>query len=119
MCKRLANNTIVINRYKNPHEHNHPVPVGSEDGGDFIPGQQVFTDGTTVCQFTLSNFTSETTVSNFPPLSLSGTYHPLFAVGPLNASGKLFIKILEEMWKELSLKKRMNSSEIKIVSFMF
>lgn len=89
MCKRLANDTIVINRYANPgspKDHTPPEPAGVEHGGLFTPLPSEFKDGTVTCQFTLSNFTSS--ILNQPntldPLSLSRAYHPLFAVGLLN-----------------------------------
>jgi hypothetical protein len=92
MCKRLANNTVVINRYINPEDHKHPQPAGSEQGGTLTPIQQQFSDGVVICQFNLSNFTTQTfgQLKDLNPLSQSTLYHPLFAVGALNSTSKSF-----------------------------
>ncbi|CAF0777541.1 unnamed protein product [Rotaria sordida] len=88
MCKQLANNTIVINRYINPNKHEHPEHAGSEQGGILTPVQQQFRDGVVICQFTLSNFNIETfqQLKTISPLSQTASYHPLFAVGLLNST---------------------------------
>jgi hypothetical protein len=92
MCKRLSNDTIVLNRYINPgdYEHSDPVPAGSEQGGILTLGQQTFTDGVVTCQFTLSNFTTGRSpqLKGLEPLSPSRSYHPLFAIGSLFDVGK-------------------------------
>ena len=90
MCKRLANDTIVINRYINPGDHDHPEPAGSEDGGVFTPDEQQFNNGVVVCRFHLSNFTTQTfgQLKAIQSLSQSIKYHPLFAVGMLNENSK-------------------------------
>jgi len=100
MCKRLANDTIVINRYANPgspKDHTPPEPAGIEHGGLFTPLPSEFKDGIVTCQFTLSNFTSSTLnqPNTLDPLSLSRAYHPLFAVGLLNSDSKLFFKEIQ------------------------
>ncbi|CAF1267253.1 unnamed protein product [Rotaria sordida] len=89
MCKRFANDTIVIQRFINPRKHTPPVPAGSEQGGIFIPLPGKFIDGVVTCQFTLSNFTSQRVkqLNTLKPLSQSGKYYPLFAVGLLNSTG--------------------------------
>ena len=90
MCKRLSNDTVIINRYVNPHENNSPQPAGSEDGGLFTPLPSTFVDGIVTCQFSLSNFTSQTLTQPqvLNPLSQSGEYYPIFAVGKLYANSK-------------------------------
>jgi hypothetical protein len=86
ICKRLANDTIVVNRYINPHEHHEPVPAGDEQGGTFTPGQQQFDEGVVICRFTLSKFATQTLAqpNAILPLSQSTPYHPKFAVGILD-----------------------------------
>ncbi len=90
MCQRLANDTIVIKRYINPGDHDPPVSAGSEDGGFFTSGPSQNNNGVITCQFNLSNFTTQTfgKLKNPLPLSQSGNYYPLFAVGLLDSSGK-------------------------------
>lgn len=92
MCKRLADDTVVINRYANtgdPHDHEPPEPAGIERGGLFTPLPSQFLDGIVICQFTLSNFTSPTfkQFNGLDPLSQSRSYHPIFAVGDLDTDG--------------------------------
>ena len=74
----------------NPGWHLHPVPAGTAQGGVFTAEKATFDAGIVICQFTLSNFTTmEITNSNdVPILSQSILYHPLVAIGPLNASSK-------------------------------
>lgn len=93
MCKRLVNDTVVINRYVNPGfpiDHMPPEPAGTERGGVFKPLPSQFVDGVVTCQFTLSNFTSQTLKqpNKLNPLSQSGSYHPIFAVGSLHANSE-------------------------------
>jgi hypothetical protein len=92
MCKRLANNTVVINRYVNPEDHEPPQRAGSEQGGTLTPIQQQFSDGVVTCQFNLSNFATQTLgqLKDLDPLSQSTPYHPVFAVGALNSTSKSF-----------------------------
>jgi hypothetical protein len=87
LCKRLADNTIVINRFKNPDGHHAPEPAGTKDGGLFVPGRQQYLEGVVICQFTLSDFAQTTSeqVTDLKPLSQSGSYYPLFAAGPLDS----------------------------------
>lgn len=94
MCKRLPNDTVVINRYANPGNHTRPQPAGIEHGGLFLPLTSQFLDGIVTCQFTLSNFTSQTLTQPavLNPLSQSGKYHPIFAVGKLDDNSKSFFK---------------------------
>ncbi|UJR36510.1 hypothetical protein I4U23_029231 [Adineta vaga] len=86
ICKRLSNDTIVINRYVNPEDHDPPEPAGSEQGGIFTPGLQLFKEGVVTCQFNLSNFTTQTfgQLKTLDPLSQSRQYHPLIAIGVLD-----------------------------------
>jgi hypothetical protein len=94
MCKRYADDKIAIERFVNPLNHSHPVPAGSEDGGIFTPLPSTFKDGVVTCQFALSNFDTKTVknLNELRPLSQSERYHPLFAVGVVNATtGKSFI----------------------------
>ncbi|CAF1601840.1 unnamed protein product [Rotaria magnacalcarata] len=88
MCKRLADDTIVINRYINPDGHHHPEHAGSEQGGTFTPIQQEFHNGVVLCQFSLSNFTDGwiEDIKTIDPLSPSKKYYPLFAIGLLNTT---------------------------------
>jgi len=97
MCKRLLNDTVVINRYANPGNHTPPQPAGTEYGGLFTPLPSQFLDGIVTCQFSLSNFTSQTLTQpeGLDPLSQSGNYHPIFAVGKLDANSKSFFKKLK------------------------
>lgn len=93
MCKRLDNDTVVIKRYANPGSpsvHTPPEPAGIERGGLFTPLPTQFQDGIVTCQFTLSNFTSQTStqVNALNPLSQSGSYHPIFAVGLLDSDSE-------------------------------
>jgi hypothetical protein len=92
MCKRLANDTIVINRYINPKHHHDPEPAGSEQGGVLTLGQQTLIDGVVTCQFNLSNFS--TTIfeglKDLNPLSPSEKYHPLFAIGLLDTTNGIY-----------------------------
>jgi hypothetical protein len=90
MCKRCANDTIVINRYINPHQHERPQPAGPDQGGLLTPGPSQLVDGAVICQFNLSNFATQTfgQVNELKPLSQSGNYHPIFAVGLLGNESK-------------------------------
>ncbi|CAF1078099.1 unnamed protein product [Adineta steineri] len=92
MCKRYADDTIVINRYVNPNKHEEPEPAGSEDGGVFTPGKQEFNEGIVICRFSLSNFTSQISgqLQEVKPLSQSNKYYPIFAVGLLDEYRKSF-----------------------------
>ena len=91
MCKRLANDEIVINRYVNPGDHDPPELPQADAGGVFTPGKQQFADGTVICRFTLSNFTAQTLkqVQTLEPLSQSKQYHQLIAIGVLDKHSKL------------------------------
>ena len=93
MCKRFANNSIVIQRFVNPEGHHPPVPAGSEQGGVFTPLPSKFIDGNVICQFSLSDFAPETLkkLDTLRPLSPTAKYHPLFSVGRLNSTGKIDI----------------------------
>ncbi len=91
MCKRLLNDTVLLNRYQNPPgDHVDPEPAGSEEGGVISLGQRIYADGVVTCQFNLSNFGNETfpQLNSLRPLSQSGSYHPLFAIGPLDSDSK-------------------------------
>ncbi len=90
MCQRLANDTIVIQQYVNPGDHQDPEPPESQDGGVFTPGLSQYINGVVICQFNLSNFTTQTfgKLKDLRPLSQSGNYYPLFAVGLLDSDGK-------------------------------
>jgi hypothetical protein len=90
MCKRLADGSVVIQRYINPHHHDDPEPAGSEQGGVLTPGQQQFSDGVVTCLFNLSNFTTHASeqIEKILPLSQSTNYHPLFAVGKLDSDSE-------------------------------
>jgi hypothetical protein len=93
MCKLLANNTVVLNRYANTGkvtEHKPPIPAGSEYGGVFTPLSSQFVDDIVTCQFTLSNCTSSTSPqpNTLDPLSQVRSYHPIFAVGMLDTDSK-------------------------------
>jgi hypothetical protein len=90
MCKRLANDTIVLNRYMNPGGHEHPQHAGPEEGGVLTLGAQTLVDGVATCQFNLSNFMNQNSVQlkALRPLSQTGSYYPLFAVGVLLNTSK-------------------------------
>ena len=90
MCKRLPNNTILLHRYRNPSGHHYPDAVGDEDGGVLSLGQQIYSNGAITCQFTLSNFTIQRSpqLNALTPLSQSGAYYPLFAIGSLDEDCK-------------------------------
>jgi hypothetical protein len=90
MCKRLADNSIVLNRYINPGGHEHPQHAGSEDGGVLTLGPQTFSQGVVTCQFNLSNFASQPLglPKALLPLTQTGSYYPLFAVGVLLNTSK-------------------------------
>lgn len=94
MCKRFADDTVAIERFVNPGDHHPPVPAGSEQGGTFTPLPSKFVDGVVTCQFNLSNFVSKSgkQPNTLRPLSQSGKYNPIFAVGVLNSTGKIFFK---------------------------
>ncbi|CAF3663402.1 unnamed protein product [Adineta steineri] len=91
VCRRLVNDTVDVNRYMNPGKHQHPVPAGIAQGGVFTVEKATFDAGVVNCQFTLSNFTTmERTNSNdVPILSQSIPYHPLVAIGALNATNSM------------------------------
>ncbi|CAF3728653.1 unnamed protein product [Rotaria socialis] len=91
ICRRLANDTVDVNRYINPSGHAHPVLAGSEQGGTFTAEQQIFENGVVYCQFTLSNFTTSLRkeVDGIRKLSQSTRYHPMFAIGQLDSSNEL------------------------------
>lgn len=96
MCKRFADDTIAIQRFMNPGDHHPPVPAGSEQGGTFTPLPSKFVDGIITCQYNLSNFDTQNMerYDTLRPLSQSGKYHPLFAVGILNSTGtKIFFAL--------------------------
>jgi len=90
ICKRLPNGEIVINRYVNPGNYTPPQPAGSEQGGVFTPLPSQFTDGIVTCQFNLSNFATQPfkQVGVLKPLTQSGNYYPIIAVGPLDAESE-------------------------------
>jgi len=90
ICKRLADNKVIINRYINPEGHHHPEPAGSDEGGIFTPGQLLFTEGVVSCSFNLSNFTSTASrqLTAIKPLTQSAQYNPIFAAGVLNDNCK-------------------------------
>jgi hypothetical protein len=92
MCKRLANDTIVVHRYINPGKHNSPEPAGSEQGGVLTPGQQQFNEGLVICQFNLSGFNTQTSslLKDLRPLSQSAQYYPLIAIGMLDENSESF-----------------------------
>ena len=94
MCKRFDNDKVAIQRFINPMNHSHPVPAASEQGGVFTPLPSQFIDGIVTCKFALSDFPPETREqpNALRPLSQSGNYHPIFAVGLLNATGMSFLK---------------------------
>jgi hypothetical protein len=94
MCKRFADDKIAVERYINPMNHSHPVPAGPREGGVFTPLPSIFIDGIITCKFALSDFTPEKMEqpNALRPLSQSGSYHPIFAVGVLNATGKPYLK---------------------------
>jgi len=91
ICKRLSNDTIDINRYINPGDYNPPKPAGSEQGGVFTPLPSQFTDGVVICQFNLSNFPTQPfkQIQALRPLSQSGDYYPIIAVGPLDSNNTI------------------------------
>ncbi|CAF1104987.1 unnamed protein product [Adineta steineri] len=91
VCRRLVNDTVDVNRYMNPGRHLHPVPAGIAQGGVFTVEKAIFDAGVVICQFTLSNFTTtQMTNLNDPPiLSQSTPYHPLVAIGALNATNSM------------------------------
>jgi len=91
ICRRLANDTVDVNRYINPHDHSRPVLAGSEQGGTFMVEQQIFENGVVYCQFTLSNFTTSVVkeLEGIQKLLQSTRYHPLFAIGQLDSSNEL------------------------------
>lgn len=84
--------------------HSHPVPAGSEQGGVFTPLPSKFIDGVVTCKFVLSDFPPETSEqpNALQPLSQSGHYHPIFAVGLLNATGMSFLKKSLEKFQMLN-----------------
>lgn len=94
ICKRFASDKIAVERFINPMNHSRPVPAGSDQGGVFTPLPSKFMDGVVTCQFVLSDFAPETEKqpNALRPLSLSGRYHPIFAVGVVNATGKSFFE---------------------------
>ena len=90
MCKRLPNDTITLNRYINPNEHDPPQSSGTEEGGVLLLGEQTYLDGVVTCQFNLSGFNNQTfdQLKALRPLSQSESYYPLFAAGSLADSSK-------------------------------
>jgi hypothetical protein len=74
----------------NPKAHDEPKPAGSEQGGVLTLGPQSLTNGVVTCQFTLSNFTTQASsqTNDLNPLSQTGNYHPIFAIGKLDGTGK-------------------------------
>ena len=104
MCKRFADNTIAIQRFVNPGDHQHPAPAGSEQGGVFTPLPSTFVDGVVTCQFNLSNFTPQTAAqpNTLRPLTQSGKYYPIFATGIVNATGKSFSENMLKIFEFLS-----------------
>ena len=95
MCKRFAEDKIAVERFINPLNHSRPVPAGSEQGGVFTPLPSQFVDGIVTCQFILSDFAPQNVKqpNALRPLSQSGQYHPIFAVGLLNSTGRFFFQI--------------------------
>lgn len=93
MCKRLWNDTIIVERYINPSDHDHPEHADSELGGLFTPGVQQFNNGVVTCRFTLSDFSPQSfrALKDIELLSQSTNYYPLFAIGILmNTTCKSF-----------------------------
>lgn len=91
MCKRLADDSIIVNRYINPSGHQEPELAGDDAGGHFTPTEQTFRDGLVICEFTLSNFNQNSSggIGSVSPLSQTTSYFPLFAVGLLDADEPL------------------------------
>lgn len=94
MCKRFADDKIAIQRFINPLNHSRPVAAGSEQGGILTPLPSKFVDGIVTCQFILSDFAPQKAAqpNALRPLTQSGMYHPIFAVGLLNSTGKFSLK---------------------------
>ena len=95
VCRRLANDTVDLNRYINPHGHSQPTRAGDEQGGVFTVERQVYNNGVVICQFTLSRFSSNQidNPTDIQKLSQSTPYFPLFATGQLDASSEWLITI--------------------------
>ena len=105
MCKRFADDTIAIQRFVNPGNHQHPAPAGSEQGGVFTPLPSKFADGVVTCQFLLSNFASQSVEqpNTLRPLSQSGQYYPIFATGLVNATGTSLDDIIERIEETMNV----------------
>ncbi|CAF1181363.1 unnamed protein product [Adineta steineri] len=91
VCRRLVNDTVDMSRFMNPGKHQHPLPAGIAQGGVFTVEKATFDAGVVICQFTLSNFTTMTmkNSNDVPILSQSIPYHPLVAIGALNATNSM------------------------------
>ncbi|UJR28575.1 hypothetical protein I4U23_009808 [Adineta vaga] len=94
ICRRLADETISLQRFINPGEYNRPeLPDSTSDlGGIFSATRERLDDGVIHCDFTLSNFANTTRQSRqitFPALSQTTNYYPLIAIGNLDGSNLL------------------------------
>ncbi|CAF3499833.1 unnamed protein product [Rotaria socialis] len=92
VCKRLANDTILVDRLINPNGHDYPVSASSmgNPGGQFSVTLLKLENSTVNCEFMLSNFTSSKRRRRaISALSQSTTYRPLIAMGSLDSSNGL------------------------------
>lgn len=80
-----------MKRYINPYHHRYPLPAGSEQGGDLNVLSAKYADGVVTVLFTLSNFkTTQESLGDLIPLSQTGTFFPIAAVGGLDDDSKSF-----------------------------
>ncbi|CAF1256178.1 unnamed protein product [Adineta ricciae] len=92
MCRHLADGSVLLDRRINPSGHSPPVSAStiSNPGGTFNVTLQKVEDGTTYCEFTLSNFvTSGRRRRDIVSLSQATPYYPLIAMGDLDSSNEI------------------------------
>ena len=93
MCRHLADGSVLLDRRINPSGHSPPVSAStiiSNSGGAFNATLQKVEDGTTYCQFTLSNFvTTGRRRRDIVSLSQATPYYSLIAMGDLDSSSML------------------------------
>lgn len=83
-----------MKRYINPYHHRYPLPAGSEQGGELDVLTAKYADGVVTVVFSLSHFnTTQEALGDLIPLSQTGTFFPIAAVGTLDDDSKSFESI--------------------------
>lgn len=86
--------------------HSRPVLASTvpNPGGIFNVSRQKVENGIVYCEFTLSNFADikrRPRQTDLPELSLTSAYRPLIAMGNMDSSSKLAVRILPNFMNDL------------------